>query len=150
MASGAKPAGALPCVAPMMTNRNSIVITTSIDQRRGQAVFAGRMVAVAIGGKAAGEIETRLAAGDHIQHAAPHDGADHLRDDVGNDLLGGKAAAGGKPDRDGRVEMAARDMADGVGHRHHGQPEGERHAEQADADLRENRRRSPRCRILRR
>ena len=31
IASGAKPAGALPCVEPMMTNRNSIVITISIS-----------------------------------------------------------------------------------------------------------------------
>ena len=31
IASGAKPAGALPCVEPMMTNRNSIVITISMS-----------------------------------------------------------------------------------------------------------------------
>ena len=30
MASGAKPAGALPWVDPMMTNRNIVVITTSV------------------------------------------------------------------------------------------------------------------------
>ena len=29
MASGAKPTGALPCVAPMMTNRKPMVSTTS-------------------------------------------------------------------------------------------------------------------------
>lgn len=29
MAIGAKPAGALPCVEPMMTNRHIAVITTS-------------------------------------------------------------------------------------------------------------------------
>ena len=37
-------------------------------------------------------------------------------------------------------------MADRVGHRQHGQAEGERDAEQADADLGKCRRRSPRCR----
>ena len=47
----------------------------------------------------------------------------------------GKRPPAVKPDGDGRVEMAAGDMADGIGHRHHGQPEGERHAEKADADL---------------
>ena len=31
--------------------------------------------------------------------------------------------------------MTARDMADGIGHGQHGQAEGERDTEQADADL---------------
>jgi len=33
--------------------------------------------------------------------------------------------------------MTARNMADGIGHRHDRQAEGQRHAEKADADLRE-------------
>ena len=36
------------------------------EQRRGQVVVAGRMVAVAVGRKAAGEIETRMTLGDRV------------------------------------------------------------------------------------
>ena len=70
------------------------------------------MVAVAVGRKSAGEIETRMTLGDHIQQQRRYDGADQLRNDIGNDLPGGKAAAGGRADGDGRVEMAAGNMAD--------------------------------------
>ena len=37
------------------------------DQRRGQPVAAGRMVAVAVAGESAGDIETRMTLGDQIQ-----------------------------------------------------------------------------------
>ena len=136
MAIGAKPAGALPCVAPMMMNRNIIVSTTSASEAGDQAVLARRVLAVAVGREALGEVEARRAAGD--QRTAPRraiDRADHLRDDIGADVLRREAPAGGKPDRHGRVEVAARDVADGVGHRQHRQAEGERDAEEPDADL---------------
>ncbi len=65
--------------------------------------------------------------------------ADHLGDDVGQHVRGREAAARGQADGDGRVEVAARDVADGVGHRQHGQAEGQGHAEEADPDLGESR-----------
>ena len=76
------------------------------------------------------------AAGDHIEQRRGHDRADDLRDDVRQDLAGRKAAAGGKADGHGRIEMAAGDMADRIGHGDDAQPERQRHADQADADLR--------------
>ena len=47
----------------------------------------------------------------------------------------GEAAADGEAERDGRVEVAARDRADGVGHGQDRQAEGERDAGEADAEL---------------
>ena len=40
-----------------------------------------------------------------------------------------------QPDGDRGVEVAAADVPDGVGHRDHGEAEGEGHAEVADADV---------------
>ena len=71
MAIGAKPAGARLSVAPRMIIRNMKVITTSATSAGRQRVAARRMLAVAVGGEAAGEIEAGLAAGDDVEHAAP-------------------------------------------------------------------------------
>ena len=61
MAIGAKPAGARLSVAPMMINRNMNVSTTSADQAGDQRVAARRVLAVAVGGEAAGHVEAGLA-----------------------------------------------------------------------------------------
>jgi hypothetical protein len=42
---------------------------------------------------------------------------------------------GKQANRDRRIEMPARDVTDRIGHRHDGQAEGQRHADQANADL---------------
>jgi hypothetical protein len=46
-------------------------------------------------------------------------------------------AAAAIPERDRRIEVAARDRPERIGRRQHGQPEGQRDPGQADADLRE-------------
>ena len=46
------------------------------------------------------------------------------------------AAADDEADGDGRVQVAAGDVADGVGHGQHGEAEGERDADEADAEVR--------------
>ncbi len=107
------------------------------DEAGDQAVLAGRVRAVAVGGKALGEIEPRGTDRDGVEGCGGDDGADDLRDGVGQDVLPGEAAACRQANRDGRVEVTARDVADGIGHREHRQAEGERHAEQADAHVRE-------------
>jgi len=93
------------------------------------------MLAVAVGGKALGGIEARCAAGDPIQHRGGDDGADHLGNDVGDHLGVREAPAGGKPDRDRRIKVAAGNMADGIGHGQHRQAERQRDAGEADAEL---------------
>ena len=104
-----------------------------------QAVLARRMRAIAVGRKTLADVETGSAARDHIQQRRGGNRADHLRDHIGQDLSGRKTAAGGEADGDGGIEMAAGNMADGIGHRHDAQPERQRHADQSDADLRKRR-----------
>lgn len=108
------------------------------DRGGGKIVFARRMFAVAIGGEAAGEAEIRFAAGNQIKHAGCDDRADHLGDDIGRNLVRGKASARGEPHGHGGIEMAAGDVADGIGHGDDGKTESECDAEQADADLRKS------------
>ena len=61
--------------------------------------------------------------------------AGDLGDDVGGDVLPLEALRDGDTDGDGRVEVGARDVADRVGHRHDGEAEGERDAQETDAEL---------------
>ena len=131
----AKPTAAPFDVEPMMTNRKKKVSRTSVSDARAQAVFAGAEIAVAVGGEAV-QLEAGLARGDHVEHRRRQDGADHLRDDVGHDIGGLELSGGPEPDRDRRIEVAARDVADGIGHREHGQAEGEGDPEEADAERR--------------
>ena len=94
------------------------------------------MRTVAVRGKALRDVETRCAAGDEVEHATRRKPAQHLRHDVRGQLRGREAAACPQAHRDRRVQVAARDVPDGEGHREHGQAEGERNAMQADADVR--------------
>ena len=110
-----------------------------------QRVAARRVHAVAVRGKARGHVEARFAAGDEIQHAARHEGASHLREDVGRQLRGRESPAGPEARRHRRVQVAPRDVPDGIGHRQHRQPERERHAERARYRHREMPPPAPRC-----
>jgi hypothetical protein len=94
---------------------------------------------ITVGRKALAEVETGRAIRDHIEQRRGNDRAENLRDHIRQDLAGRKATAGGKTNRHGGIEMATRHMADRVGHRDHAQAERERHADQADADLRKAR-----------
>src|SRR5450759_5214711 len=58
-----------------------------------------------------------------------------MRADVGQHVAGVEPAAHPEPDRDGRVEVAARDVAEGVRHGEYRQAEGEGDTEQPDADI---------------
>ena len=62
------------------------------EQAGEQAVLARRVLAVAVGGEALGEIEAGRAAGDGIEDRRGDDGADDLRDDVGHDVLASGSA----------------------------------------------------------
>ena len=109
------------------------------DQGGGQRVAAGRMLAVAVGREAAGEVESRLAAGDEIQHAGAGDGSGDLGDHVPEDVAPPESPAGPEPDGDRGVEVTARDRPERVGARQDGQAEGERHADEPDAQGRKRR-----------
>ena len=77
-----------------MISRKKKVISTSVSKRRALRVAARRMVGEAVGGEATGDGVGAIAAGDDAQHPGGEHRADHLRDDVGNDVLDLDAAAG--------------------------------------------------------
>ena len=79
--------------------------------------------------------ESGLAAGDQIENSGAGDAADDLGDDVGDHLGFRMTSADDQSDGDRRIQVAARDVADGVGHGHHGEAEGERNADEADAEV---------------
>ena len=54
---------------------------------------------------------------------------------VGHQLAGLKPASNHQPDRDGGVEVAARDVANGEGHGEHGETECEGDPHEADAEV---------------
>ena len=131
----AKPAAAPFDVVPMMTKRKKNVITTSVRKQLPRPVFAGAEIAIAIGGETAGD-PAGLARCDQPQYHGGDDGADHLGDDVGDDVLAGAAPGAPQADGDRRVEVAARDVTDGISHGQHGQAECKGNAEKADPEVR--------------
>ena len=86
-----------------------------------------------VGCESAFGAEAGLAAGDHIENRRARDAADDLGDDVGNHLRFRMPSADDQPDGDRRIEVAAGDVADGVGHGQHREAEGERDTDEADA-----------------
>lgn len=64
------------------------------------------MFAIAVRGKARSDVEAGLAGCDDIEDCASDQAADDLGDNVGNYLLGRKAAAGSQSQGNSRVEMA--------------------------------------------
>ena len=123
-------------VAPRMTIRKKKVITTSAHQRRDHA-SSRRANARRSRWRRSRRARSKpgLPLAMTYSSAGAGDAAEHLGDDVGRQLGAGKRPPTTRPDRYRRVEVAAGDMADGEGHGQHGQAEGQRHAEQADADF---------------
>ena len=58
---------------------------------------------------------------------------------VARDFVRGEPLAEQEPDGNRGIDMAARDVAEGVDHSHHGHPEGEGDADNADAESRQAR-----------
>lgn len=90
-----------------------------------EGVATQRMLAVAVGGEPIGEAESCRPAGDQIEDAACGDAAQDLRYDVGQRISGGESTAGPQAKGDGRVDVTAGDMTDGVGHGQNGEAKGE-------------------------
>lgn len=76
----------------------------------------------------------------HKEKAARQKTAHNLRGPVEGQILGWMAACRDETERDRRVEMAARDGADCVGHSDNCQAAGQRNAEPADPDIGRTRR----------
>ncbi len=107
------------------------------QEGRRHAVTAGRQRTIAIAGERTGlaavDGEAAGPRGDLQQDEAGQQATSHLGDDVRHQVLGREAATGPQADADRRIEVRAGDMAERIGAGHHGQAEGERHAEEPDA-----------------
>src|SRR5690606_25234408 len=95
------------------------------DQAGHHGVAAGGVCVVTVGGQAAGQAEAILAAGNNVQEVGGQGGTDNLGNNVGRQFFGVEASAGCQTDRNGRVQVAARNMANGVGHGQYGQAKGQ-------------------------
>ncbi|MNV17602.1 hypothetical protein D3C71_1083950 [compost metagenome] len=95
------------------------------------------MLTITVGGKAGAHVKPGLAAGDHIEHAARRDPAKDLGNDIRHDARCREATTGPQTQGHGRVQVTARDVADGIGHGKHGQTERQGHAQQTDPHIRE-------------
>lgn len=92
----------------------------------------GERIGPAVGGECADACVGEVGLGDAVEHGSSDNAANHLCHDVGRSFLSGEAAAGNLAERDGRVQVATRNVADGVCHGKHRKAECERHAHVAD------------------
>ena len=84
-----------------------IVLPTGLSEARGQIVGAA------------------LALQDHHEDAGTDQPPDQLRDDVGDGVLGSHPSGDPHGHRHRRIDVGSGDWSEAIGHRHHGQPEGE-------------------------
>ena len=107
------------------------------DGGRLQTVATGRFLAVAVGRETIDpDIVTGLARSDEVEKSGRRNRAEHLNDNVGQEILGVEAATDIETDADGGVEMTAGYVADGISHGEDREAKGERHANEPDAHLR--------------
>ena len=86
------------------------------------------MFFVPVSGEAA-ELETDFPAGDEIERPGSENRTDHLGADVFGEIARRETLADYETHGNRWVQMAARNMANGVGHCQHGEAEHEGHAE---------------------
>ena len=101
------------------------------DEGRNDVVFAEVARAPAVLAKPAIP-SLSLAGQDEIEHDRGDDRPEHLGDPVTDHLLGGHAAGDEHAEADRRIDVAARDGADAVGHGDDGKAEGAGDPEQID------------------
>src|ERR1044072_9108980 len=87
--------------------------------------------------KSGSDIKTGFTARDHIEHAGAGDAAEHLGHDVGQKFGRGKALAGVESNRNRRVEMTTRNVANRISHRQHRQTKRKGATEKANTHFRE-------------
>src|SRR5689334_17488091 len=77
-------------------------------------------------------IESGSSDGDVVEHAGSGNCAQHLVNDVSEQIVRGEALPNYKPKADCRVQMTSRYVADGVGHGQHGESEGKSYSDEPD------------------
>src|SRR6516162_2869052 len=93
------------------------------------------MVGITIRRKSRGEVEIGRSTGNGVQHRSTDDRTDHLRYHVGKDEAGRKSTSTRQSNSYCRIEVAPRNVSDGIGHREHCKTESEGHAEQSNTDM---------------
>ena len=111
-------------VTARITQRNTAV-QHDLEQQRGPPREAGALVAEEVLRHVALGAEALEAVVEAEQHGAGEQAAEELGGHVDADLVPRQTAAEHRAERDGRVEVAARDAADGVGHDDDGEAEGQ-------------------------
>jgi hypothetical protein len=87
-------------------------------------LLAGGMLGITISRKAFRNIKVRRTAGNTVQNCRRYDCSSDLRSHVGRYVLCWEATSGGQPERDSWIEMASRDVPDGIRHGEYRQAEG--------------------------
>ena len=131
IARPAKPVGAIGCVTPRMQTRNRKVATTSNTKAEHGVVLAEVARAPAVLAEPAVP-PLSLAGQDEIEHDRGDDCAEHLGDPVGDHILHAHAAGDVDAEADRRIDVAAGDRPDAIGHCDDGEAEGAGDAEQVD------------------
>src|SRR4051812_48008852 len=94
------------------------------------------MIGVSVGGKPVKfQAVIRPAAGDHIDYRRRSNRSQHLENHIRYDVFARETPSSPQTDRDRGVQMAAGEVADGVGHGDDSEPESQRHTKKPDAGL---------------
>src|SRR5882757_1619700 len=93
------------------------------------------MGTVPVAGKAAGNIKPSLTTGDDEKHSGSCQAAKNLSDNIRYELTGRKPPARHQPKRNGWVQVASRDMANGESHRKNSETERQRHANKPNSQI---------------
>ena len=100
-----------------------------------QAVLEG--IGPAVGGECANACVSEVGLGNAVEHGRRNDTANDLGHDVGRSFLSREAAASNLTERNCRVQVAARNVADSVCHGEHRKAKRERYAHVTDAGSRD-------------
>src|SRR5215831_14730657 len=79
------------------------------------------------------DIEGGRSAGNNVERSGRCNGAQHLRDYIGQQIRCREALARDQSESDRRIEMGARDMSDGKSHGEDGESEGQGYACESNA-----------------
>jgi len=116
-------------------NQEGAAHATGLAAKGVQAVV--ERIGPAVGSECADACVGEVGACNHVEYGSSDDAADDLGDDVCRSFLSGEAAAGNLAERDGRVQVAARNVTDSVSHGEHRKAEGERYAYVANTGSRD-------------
>src|SRR5215467_13187875 len=94
------------------------------------------MVGIPIGGQAAlDQVEAVLAAGNNIDDPRSNNRPDHLGNDVGDHLRGGKTSPDAQANGYRGVQVTAGNMTNGIGHSHHSEAKSQSYSVEPDTQI---------------